>query len=85
MYTRDLLIAMDIKIEKDIPVPVGAGRMHGRSIVGSALESLEVGESFLAEEKIRNMAVHESRRRPGVKFTVRRTGVPGQVRIWRIA
>jgi len=66
----------EIKIEKNIPIPV---KQTGISAV---LRSLDIGDSFLAK-KGQQAHITASGRRVGVKV-VSRTVATDQIRVWRV-
>ena len=87
-----MLHQTDIKIEKNVPVPSGAGR--GRNPL-YPFTDMEIGDSFAlplvaeaggstATNRV-NQAASQHSRRHGAKFTVRTLRDEGIVRCWRVA
>lgn len=66
---------MSFVIEKNVPMPVSRGKYPFRD--------MQVGDSFVADEKARGAAVAFASRVDGVKFAIRKEGE--KVRIWRTA
>ena len=66
---------MSYVIEKNVPLPASRGKYPFRE--------MKVGDSFVAEEKVRGAAQAFSSRVEGFKFLVRKEG--DKVRIWRTA
>ena len=73
---------MKVEIEKNVPVP----EWHGRSGAKYPWDTMEVGESFIAQCKNINSlstARNNAERRYNRKFSCRTT--PEGVRVWRVA
>ncbi len=71
----------EYKIEKDIKIPGSVGPSGAPAIY--PFKDMEVGDSFLASKGAITAAAGYASRH-NVKFSSRKSDVPGQFRIWRI-
>lgn len=79
-----------MKIEKGIQIP--KQKRHPKSVISAALQSMEIGDSFLVQgegEKLKAarasvyMAVFKLRKH-GIKIKAVTRSVNGGVRVWRV-
>ena len=80
---------MEIVIDKGIPIPPTRGGSPARSEYRIAMDSMEIGDSFVVfgkkqYAKVRNIQREYQRINNSVRFTIRKDAEEGFWRIWRI-
>lgn len=70
----------EIKIEKGVPIP---GPNSNPNSLPGLMKQMQIGDSFLSTFK--QTGFSQASKKVGIKVISRKTGNPGEFRIWRTA